>query len=52
VLELMETGGWLMWPILACSVVALAIIVERFWTGLMFHPSLAATRSPSPETAP
>ena len=24
-------GGWLMWPILACSVVSLAIIVERLW---------------------
>lgn len=25
-------AGWLMLPIIACSVVALAIIVERFWT--------------------
>ncbi len=25
-------GGWLMWPILACSVVALAIILERLWS--------------------
>ncbi|BAU58058.1 MotA/TolQ/ExbB proton channel family protein [Halorhodospira halochloris] len=31
-LELIQAGGWLMLPILACSVVALAIIVERFWT--------------------
>ncbi len=31
-LELMEAGGWLMWPILACSVVAMAIILERFWS--------------------
>lgn len=31
-LELMQAGGWLMFPILACSVVALAIIAERFWT--------------------
>ncbi|MBP6808020.1 MAG: MotA/TolQ/ExbB proton channel family protein [Chromatiaceae bacterium] len=31
-LELMRAGGWLMWPILACSVVALAIILERLWS--------------------
>ncbi len=29
--ELVKAGGWLMLPILACSVVALAIIAERFW---------------------
>lgn len=29
--ELIEAGGWLMWPILLCSVVALAIILERAW---------------------
>jgi len=32
VLELVKAGGWLMFPIIACSVVALAIIAERFWT--------------------
>jgi biopolymer transport protein ExbB len=32
VLELLIAGGWVMWPILACSAVALAIILERFWT--------------------
>lgn len=31
VFELVKAGGWLMVPILACSVVALAIIAERFW---------------------
>ena len=30
--ELVKAGGWLMLPILACSVVALAIIIERLWT--------------------
>lgn len=30
-LELLQAGGWLMWPILACSVVAVAIIIERLW---------------------
>lgn len=30
--ELFKSGGLLMWPILACSVVAAAIVCERFWT--------------------
>ncbi|MDH5784908.1 MAG: MotA/TolQ/ExbB proton channel family protein [Chromatiales bacterium] len=29
--ELVTAGGWLMAPIMLCSVVALAIIGERFW---------------------
>jgi len=32
VLELIKAGGLLMWPILACSVISLAIIIERFWS--------------------
>lgn len=32
VLELIRAGGWLMLPILACSVIALAIVMERLWT--------------------
>jgi biopolymer transport protein ExbB len=31
VFELIQAGGLLMLPIIACSVVALAITVERFW---------------------
>jgi len=31
VFELFKAGGFLMWPILLCSVVAVAIICERFW---------------------
>jgi biopolymer transport protein ExbB len=31
VLEFIKAGGWLMLPILACSVIALTIIIERFW---------------------
>ncbi len=31
-LELVKAGGWLMVPILLCSVIAMAIIAERFWT--------------------
>jgi len=32
VLELVNAGGWLMLPIIACSIVALAIILERAWS--------------------
>ncbi|MDA1074829.1 MAG: MotA/TolQ/ExbB proton channel family protein [Proteobacteria bacterium] len=31
-LEIVQSGGWLMVPILLCSVVAAAISVERLWT--------------------
>ena len=30
--ELVKAGGWLMFPIILCSVAALAIILERLWT--------------------
>jgi biopolymer transport protein ExbB len=32
VLEIIKAGGWVMWPILLCSVLAMAIILERLWT--------------------
>jgi len=32
VFELVKSGGWLMLPIILCSMVSLAIIVERFWS--------------------
>ena len=32
VLEFVKAGGWLMLPIIACSVVATTIIAERLWT--------------------
>jgi biopolymer transport protein ExbB len=32
VLEIVQAGGWLMVPILLCSVIAAAISVERLWT--------------------
>lgn len=31
-LEIVTAGGWLMLPILTCSVVAMAIVAERLWT--------------------
>ena len=32
VIEVILAGGWLMLPILSCSVVAVAICVERYWS--------------------
>ncbi len=37
--EFLKAGGWLMIPIMLCSVVALAICVERYWT---LNPSRVA----------
>jgi len=31
VFELVQAGGWLMGPIILCSVIAMAIIIERLW---------------------
>jgi len=31
-LEILQAGGWLMLPIVACSIIAAAIILERLWT--------------------
>ncbi len=31
-LELVQAGGWLMYPIILCSAIAMAIIAERLWT--------------------
>lgn len=38
-------GGWMMLPIILCSVMALAIVVERFWT-------LRPARLAPPQTLP
>jgi len=32
VFELVKSGGWLMLPIILCSIVAMAIICERLWS--------------------
>jgi biopolymer transport protein ExbB len=39
--DLIKEGGWLMWPIILCSVVSLAIIIERFWA---LRPSVVIPR--------
>jgi len=46
VLEFVKSGGWMMLPILLCSVVALAIVAERFWT---LRPGKLAPASLLPE---
>tara|TARA_R110001606_G_scaffold21302_1_gene75207 strand:+ start:56341 stop:56988 length:648 start_codon:yes stop_codon:yes gene_type:complete len=43
--DLVQSGGWMMLPILICSVVALAIVAERFWT-------LRPSRLAPPRTLP
>lgn len=30
--ELIKSGGWVMWPLIACSIAACAIIGERLWS--------------------
>lgn len=30
--EIIKAGGMLMWPIIICSIIALAIILERYWS--------------------
>jgi biopolymer transport protein ExbB len=32
VFEFVKSGGWLMLPIIACSIAALGIVLERLWT--------------------
>jgi biopolymer transport protein ExbB len=32
VLELIKAGGLLMWPIILCSIITMAIVAERFWS--------------------
>jgi len=42
VFELVQAGGWLMIPIVLCSIIAAAICVERFWT---LRPSQIAPKN-------
>lgn len=30
--EFVKAGGWLMFPIIACSILAIGIVAERFWS--------------------
>jgi biopolymer transport protein ExbB len=42
VFEIVQAGGWLMLPIILCSIISIAIIIERFWT---LNPARIAPRS-------
>jgi biopolymer transport protein ExbB len=46
VFEIVQAGGILMLPIILCSVLAIAIIIERFWT---LKPSRIAPRNILPD---
>jgi len=46
VFEIVQAGGILMLPIILCSVLAIAIIIERFWT---LNPSRIAPKNMLPE---
>jgi len=37
--ELVQAGGWVMWPIILCSIAAVSIIGERFWSLQKTHVS-------------
>lgn len=30
--EIIKSGGWMMAPLILCSIIALAVIIERFWS--------------------
>jgi len=32
VFEIIKAGGWVMWPIILCSIIAMTIVGERFWS--------------------
>lgn len=40
--EIVRSGGWLMLPIILCSIIAIAIVIERFWT---LNPARIAPRN-------
>ena len=42
VFEIVRAGGTMMLPIILCSIVAIAIVIERFWT---LSPSRIAPRN-------
>jgi biopolymer transport protein ExbB len=41
VIDLLLAGGWLMFPLLGCSIIALAIIAERLW--VLRQPKIVPT---------
>ena len=47
--KLMQEGGWVMWPIVALSVVGLAVVLERLWRLSRFLLAREVNRVPSPQ---
>ena len=37
-LAILQAAGWPIWPLVACSILALALIIERFLKGDWFPP--------------
>ena len=48
-MKLMQEGGWVMWPIVALSVVGLAVVLERLWRLSRFLLAREVKRVPSPQ---
>ena len=48
-MKLMQEGGWVMWPIVALSVVGLAVVLERLWRLSRFLLAREVNRVPSPQ---
>lgn len=48
-MKLMQEGGWVMWPIVALSVVGLAVALERLWRLSRFLLVREADRAQSPQ---
>jgi len=44
-LEIFRNGGPVMWPLLACSIIVLTVIIERilFWIGITIHRNRSLT---------
>jgi biopolymer transport protein ExbB/TolQ len=43
----MQAGGWLMWPLAACSVVLIGLLVERVYTVVLVHRLLGRPVDPA-----
>ncbi|MCQ2391894.1 MAG: MotA/TolQ/ExbB proton channel family protein [Kiritimatiellae bacterium] len=48
-MKLMQEGGWVMWPIVALSVVGLAVALERLWRLSRFLLAREADSTQSPQ---
>jgi biopolymer transport protein ExbB len=42
--SIIERGGWVMWPLMAVSVISVAVSIERFWYWSSLHGSRETAR--------